>query len=203
MVSAFQNTGFTSLPGTQTFYSATASAVFPIPLLRHDDTVASGDPSFDIGLLDPMDNTGTPCGSQMWASEDHARLVLDCARVFDLSTARASDLAYAGQLERTRGVKDVAFDAAHSRLFVAGPTIFQGDTYFPLNVVAVYEGDQLRLKALIDVSGVFDPSPFSLDLHVVRVFAAAAANRVYAAVTAEGPLLANHDAIVALDVSGL
>ncbi|HVX97479.1 MAG TPA: hypothetical protein VHK47_21375 [Polyangia bacterium] len=145
-----QTPGFSTVPGTNVFYSLRAHA-----LVRHDDVIAAGDPTFDLAPFVSPEAIVRPCATPFWITEDGSHLVLDCARVFALSPDRASDLRYVGILEWESATAEVAYSNQTHRFFSV-PSVFDlGETLATgIGRIAVHDDVLLNLTAVIDL-GLF------------------------------------------------
>jgi hypothetical protein len=145
-----QTPGFSTVPGTDVFYSLRAHT-----LLRHDDVIAAGDPSFDLAPFVSPEAIVRPCATPFWITEDGSHLVLDCARVFALSPDRSGDLRYVGILEWESATAEVAYSPKTHRFFSV-PSVFDLGEMLATGIgrIAVHDDVLLNLTAVIDL-GLF------------------------------------------------
>jgi DNA-binding beta-propeller fold protein YncE len=145
-----QTPGFSTVPGTNVFYSLRAHT-----LVRHDDVIAAGDPAFDLAPFVSPEAIVRPCATPFWITEDGSHLVLDCARVFALSPDRAGDLRYVGILEWESATAEVAYSRQTHRFFSV-PSVFDLGEMLATGIgrIAVHDDVLLNLTAVIDL-GLF------------------------------------------------
>jgi hypothetical protein len=187
--------GFTTVPGTSSFYSMRGRG-----LVRHDDTIAPADPSFDLAAFVSPEAIVKPCATPFWVTDDGSNLVLDCSRVFSLSPDRALDLRYLGFLEAVSRLDHVAYAPSTHRFFSV-PEVFvlAGEFATGIGRIAVHDDQFLDLVSVIDL-GTF-PGGTALS-QPLRVFMGQTPKQII--VVAESDFFAppTH-AVYTLDVTGL
>ena len=154
--------GFSTVPRTNTFYSMSQRT-----LVRHDDTIAVSDPSFDLGPFASTTTVARPCATPFWITEDGSHLVLDCAHVFSLSSDRAHDLRYLGALEWESTTGEVAYAPTTHRFFSV-PSVFDlGDRLATgIGRIAVHDDQLLNLMSLVDLGTFPGTAELSQPEHV-------------------------------------
>jgi hypothetical protein len=192
---AGETPGFTAVPGTSSFYSLRGR-----DLVRHDDTITAADPLFDLAPFVSPEAIVKPCATPFWVTDDGSHLVLDCARVFALSSDRARDLRYLGTLEAVSTLAHVAYAPSAHRFFSAPSVfIFSDGLATAIGRVAVHDDQSLDLVSSIDV-GLF-PGTAALS-QPMRVFMGQTPERLLVVATSDTFGTPTH-AIYTLDVSGL
>ena len=116
---------------------------------------------FDLGLFNEVHSTSRYCGSRFWLLDGDKRLLLDCARVFQVSETASEDLRYLGSLDRVDRVShgtyvqslgryvsipgtlriDGSFVSSEAHLVVHDPRTLGLEARVPL---ALIPGDQFR-----------------------------------------------------------
>jgi hypothetical protein len=125
-------------------------------------------------------------------------LVLDCARVFALSSNKGDDLLYRGGFARTESVDDVVYAASTHRFFaLPGLLAEDSDSYEDsTGWLSVYDDQLLNLIAIIDLG-----SSRGMGNSAMRLFLGQTDDQVYVwAAETKGP---NGPVILGLDVHGL
>jgi hypothetical protein len=186
---------FATQPGTNTFYSVEAHA-----LLRHDDVSAPADPSFDLSPFASAETIIKPCAMPFWITDDGSRLVMNCSRVFALSTDRAHDLVYVGILE-TESTTAYAAYAPSTHRFFSAPTIYDLDGSFvtAFGRIAVHDDVLLNLLSLVDLGGFPGSTAQS---YPQQIFMGPTAQQIVVLVRSDSFLPPTH-AVYTFDVTGL
>jgi hypothetical protein len=192
---ASETPGFATAPGTSRFYSLRGHA-----LVRHDDTIAAADPSFDLAPFVSPETGVKPCATPFWVTDDGSHLVLDCSRAFALSPDRALDLRYLGFLEAVSTLDNVAYAPSTHRFFSV-PEVFTFSDGLATGIgrIAVHDDQSMNLTSVIDIG----PFPGTAALsHPLRVFMGQTPRQII--VVAESDFFeAPTHAVYTLDVTGL
>jgi hypothetical protein len=187
--------GFAAVPGTSRFYSMRERA-----LVRHDDTIAAGDPTFDLSAFASPESSVKPCATPFWITEDGSTLVLDCSRAFALSADRAHDLRYLGFFEAVSRLDDIAYAPTTHRFFSAPEVfVFSDGLATAIGRIAVHDDQSLNLVASVDL-GTF-PGTAALS-RPLRVFMGQTPRSIIVVAQADTFTTPSH-AVYTLDVSGL
>jgi hypothetical protein len=187
--------GFSAVPGTSSFYSMRERS-----LVRHDDTIAPADPSFDLAPFVSPTAIVKPCATPFWVTDDGTHLVLDCSRAFALSPDRAHDLRYLGFLEAVSSLDSVAYAPSTHRFFsVPEVFVFSDSLATALGRIAVHDDESLNLVSSIDVG--FFPGTAALSAPM-RVFMGQTPQQIIV-VSASDSFEAPTHAVYTLDVTGL
>jgi hypothetical protein len=191
---AGETPGFATAPGTSTFYSLRGHA-----LVRHDDTIAAADPSFDLAPFTSPETGVKPCATPFWVTDDGSHLVLDCSRAFALSPDRALDLRYLGFLEAVSTLDNVAYAPSTHRYFTV-PEVFTFSDGLETGIgrIAVHDDHSMNLTSVIDI-GLF-PGTAALS-HPLRVFLGQTPRQIIVVAQSDFFQAPTH-AIYTLDVTG-
>ena len=192
---AGQGLAFSTVPDTNTFY-----AMQDRTLVRHDDTIAAGDPAFDLAPFASITAIVRPCATPFWITDDGSHLVLDCARVFSLSSDRARDLQYLGILEWESTTAEIAYAPSTHRFFSV-PTVFDLGSSLATGIgrIAVHDDELLNLKSLIDLGTFPGTAALSQPQHV---FMGQTPQQIIVVVQADTFETPSH-AVYTFDVTGL
>jgi chitinase len=135
------------------------------------------------GYDSPYHGDYAMCGN-LWLSEDGARIFTACGNVFRATSARATDMVYAGTLEATTSVRHLADSTAAGEVLAVPGVSYFGGTGHEDESILVFAADFLTRKPSVAVSPFITPAG-SFAGHGRFVFWSADASRRYALVQAD------------------